>query len=126
MAKESADNSPVGYISIDGLRIFARHGVMPQETAGGNVFELDIRLSFPCRKAMECDTLEDTVNYAEVVEIAKAEMAVPSRLLEHVVGRIRDAVIRRFPQITGGRIALRKMRPPISAELHAAGFAYEW
>ena len=75
---------------------------------------------------MECDTLEDTVNYAEVVEIAKAEMAVPSRLLEHVVGRIRDAVMRRFPQITGGRIALRKMRPPISAELHAAGFAYEW
>lgn len=126
MAKESADNIPVGYISIDGLRIFARHGVMPQGTAGGNVFELDIRLSFPCRKAMECDALEDTVNYAEVVEIAKAEMAVPSRLLEHVVGRIRDAVMRRFPQISGGRIALRKLRPPISAELSAAGFAYEW
>lgn len=75
---------------------------------------------------MEGDILEDTVNYAEVVEIAKAEMAVPSRLLEHVVGRIRNAVMRRFPQITGGRIALRKLRPPICAELSAAGFAYEW
>lgn len=117
---------PGGSITIDGLRIFARHGVLPQETAGGNVFELDIRLSFPCVLAMESDILMDTVNYAEVVDIVKAEMAIPSKLLEHVVGRIRNAVLERYPQITGGSIVLRKLRPPISAEMDAVGFTYEW
>lgn len=117
---------PGGSITIDGLRIFARHGVLSQENAGGNVFELDIRLSFPCVTAMESDSLAETVNYAEVIEIVKAQMAVPSKLLEHVVGRIRNAVLQRFPQISGGRIALRKLRPPISAELYAVGFSYEW
>lgn len=117
---------PQGSITIDGLRLFARHGVFEQEKAGGNVFELDIRLSFPCDGAMRSDTLENTVNYAEVVEIAKDEMAIPSRLLEHVVGRIRGAVLARFPQITSGRIALRKLRPPICAELSSVGFEYEW
>lgn len=117
---------PGGSITIDGLRIFARHGVLSQETAGGNLFELDIRLYFPCVSAMESDSLAETVNYAEVIDIVKAQMAVPSKLLEHVVGRIRKSVLERFPQISGGHIALRKLRPPISAELDAVGFSYEW
>ena len=47
----------------------------------------------------QTDDVADTVNYADVYEAVKAEMAIPSRLLEHVCGRIMDRLFRDFPQI---------------------------
>ena len=34
-----------GTIHIDGLRIYARHGVNPQERVTGNMFEVNLELS---------------------------------------------------------------------------------
>ena len=113
-------------IAIEGLRLKAHHGVLEQETKVGNLFQLDISLSYPIEKAMTTDSIDDTLNYAELVEIAKRVMAVPSKLLENVVGRLQDAILAQFPAIEGGKIKLTKLTPPISAELSGVSVEIEW
>lgn len=36
------------------------------------------------------------------------------------------ALVRRYPQISAGKITLSKLTPPISAEVDRVSFSYEW
>lgn len=114
-------------IFVKKLRIEARHGVMPQERTVGNTFELDIELRCsPAHEALEADRLDGTIDYAEIVGIATAEMAIPSKLLEHAAERIRRALLRRWPHISGGTVRLTKLTPPVAAQMAGAGVALTW
>ena len=48
-------------IIIDSLRIFAYHGVNPEEQEDGQFFILDIEADIPLSKAGESDDIDDTV-----------------------------------------------------------------
>ena len=115
-----------GTVEINGLRLFARHGLLAQERLTGNLFELTIHLRYPMLRAMESDALDGTLNYAEAVEVAREVMAEPSALLEHVVWRLKNALTARFPLIEGGMIRLTKITPPIPAELDGVAVRIEW
>lgn len=104
-------NTPVT-ITLSQLRIYAHHGVLQQERTVGNWFELSISLTFPCQ-AVKSDNIEHTVNYAVIAEIIRKQMAVPSNLIEHVAGRISEAIMNEFPIITEGSITITKLTPPI-------------
>ena len=118
--------SPSGNILIEGLQIFAYHGVYPQENIVGNTFEVTLQLSFPCDMAMVSDDIDTSINYAEVTAIVRSEVEKTSKLLENVVSRIYRVLTDTYPQITGGRIELYKIHPPITAELKRVGFIYTW
>lgn len=114
-------------VYVTGLIVEAHHGVMPQERVVGNTFRLDIELRCPpSAAALEDDRLDGTINYAEVVSIAKAQMAIPSQLLEHAAERIRRSLIARWPQVTGGTIRLTKLTPPVAAQMEGAGISLTW
>ncbi len=117
---------PTGTIEIGGLRLLANHGVEAQETLIGNTFEVNVKLSFDAEHAMRTDRLDLTISYSEVVELIKSEMAFPSKLLEHVVFRLYQALTHRYPQLLGGEITVYKLNPPISAEINRAGFTFTW
>lgn len=118
----------MGIISINGLKIRAKHGVYDQERRVGNDFVVTLRLDVPASDAaMDTDSLADTINYAAIVEIIKAEMAIPSSLIEHVAGRIRRALHARFPgQIAAGELTVAKLAPPIHAEVDSVSFTTKW
>ena len=113
-------------IEVNGLRMRARHGVLPEERTLGNDFELSLKLDYPFEKALENDDLGSTLNYAETVEIAREVMAEPSALLEHVAGRLKDALTGRWPLISGGCIRVAKLSPPIDACLANVAVVIEW
>lgn len=69
-------------IELRRMTFYAYHGVAPQETRVGNTFIVDLILTAPLENAVWSDDLSDTINYATVYETVKAEMAIPSRLLE--------------------------------------------
>ncbi|MDE5668281.1 MAG: dihydroneopterin aldolase [Duncaniella sp.] len=115
-----------GTVEINGLRIFARHGVLPQERQVGNLFEVSAHLVYPMDRALEHDDLDGTLNYAEATEVITDVMSEPSALLEHVAMRIKNALTDRFPLIEGGSIRVAKITPPIAAELDSVAIKIEW
>lgn len=109
------------YISLLGLRFHAYHGVMAQERRVGNDYEVDVRLHVDVEKAMVSDDVADTVNYAEVFQVVRRQMARPGALLEHVAGRIAQALLDQWPQVADVTIVLTKRNPPMGADCQGAG-----
>lgn len=115
-----------GTIEINGLRLRARHGVMSEERILGNNFELTIHIDYPIAEAMESDDIEATLNYAEAVETAQEVMDEPSALLEHAIGRLKSALLAKWPLISGGYIRLAKLNPPINARMDNVAVSVRW
>lgn len=115
-------------ISLEGLRFYAYHGVMEQERRVGNQFKVDIALSYPpAMLAAVDDEVGHTLNYAELAAVIKEVMATPSQLIEHVAGRLRSAVMERWPEVAGGRIRVCKTAPPIGGvSLDGASVTLRW
>lgn len=107
-------------IQLNDMRIFARHGVMPDERTIGAWFRVSLTATAQCSRAIESDELEDTVNYAQMADIVKEEMQVPSKLLEHVAGRIGKHIMRDIPVIERLTIKIYKENPPICVECESA------
>ena len=109
------------YISLRNVRFHAFHGVMPQERRVGGDFLVNLRVGYPLEQAVQSDEVGDTLNYATLYEVVKTEMMQPSSLLEHVAGRIAEAIAERFPQVTSIDLALTKQNPPMGADCDGAG-----
>ena len=109
------------YISLRNIRFYAFHGVMPQERRVGGDFLVNLRVGYPLEQAMQSDEVGDTLNYATLYAVVKTEMMQPSNLLEHVAGRIAEAIAERFPQVTSIDLALTKQNPPMGADCDGAG-----
>lgn len=109
------------YIFLKDICCYAYHGVAPQENIIGNEYIINLKLKVNISRAMRTDDVVDTVNYAEIHEAVKAEMAIPSKLLEHVSGRIVDKLFERFPDIEEIELRLSKRNPPMGADIDAAG-----
>jgi len=107
-------------IRLNKMKFYAFHGVMEQEQKVGNTFIVDLKLDVDLSKASETDDLSDTINYAEIYSIIKAEMEIPSKLLEHVAGRILQRIKTGFPIIEKIKICLAKERPPMGGEIESA------
>ncbi|WP_033148601.1 dihydroneopterin aldolase [Prevotella sp. P6B1] len=109
------------YIYLNQARFYAFHGVLPQENRVGGEFFVDLRVGYPIAEAMKSDEVADTLNYAELYALVETEMAKPSRLLEHVAGRIADAIQQRFPQVSSIDLKITKKNPPMGADCEGAG-----
>ncbi len=104
------------WVTLDKMRFYAYHGVLEQERVVGGEYTVDLRLRVEkAERAIFDDELEGTVNYAEVYELVRAEMATPSALLEHVAGRMLAAVFNRFPHVVEAEVCVRKNNPPMGA-----------
>ena len=101
------------FIKINKLSIYAFHGVLELERSVGNSYWVDCELEVDLTQAMQSDDVHDTINYAEVVEVIQQEMHIPSKLLEHVAGRIIQALQQRWPSIRHIDLTIAKQRPPI-------------
>lgn len=112
-------------IELRAMRFYAYHGVTEQEQSIGNTFLIDLTLTAPLEKAVQSDDLNDTISYTAVYEIVKAEMAIPSKLLEHVAGRILNALKKQFPTITKISLMVSKLNPPFGGDVHSAAIHVE-
>lgn len=112
-------------LRVERLMLHASHGVAPQERRVGNRFAVTVILRYET-EAVDTDMLDDTISYAEVVEVARQVMAEPSRLIEHVCGRLQRALMSRWPQIKGGSVTVTKVTPPIAAQLDGCSVTLDW
>ncbi len=62
------------FIFIEELRVQAWVGIYPREKAAPQTVELNLTFGVP-DAAAECDDIADTINYAEVIERIRKELA---------------------------------------------------
>ena len=110
-----------GFVFLRDVRFHAFHGVMPQERMVGADFLVTLRVGYPLDTAMASDCVEDTLDYSALYALVKSEMQQPSNLLEHVAGRIAQAVLLAFPQVISVDLTLMKQNPPMGADCEGAG-----
>lgn len=104
-------------IIIKGFKLYAYHGVNPEEKVDGQQFEIDLiaylGLDMPCHT----DNVEDTVSYAKIIKtIRRVFTAEKYDLLEKASQVIADAVLEEYPQIKEVTVTLKKPFAPIKAD----------
>ena len=112
-------------IILEDIKIYAYHGVLPEEAIIGNHYVVNLEVHADLEKASKSDDLNDTINYAEINEIVHQEMEIRSQLLEHVIGRIINRIEKKFPQITFIKIKLTKTVPPMRGEMKGVSLEFE-
>ena len=112
-------------IQMHDMRFYAYHGVLNQESVVGAWYTVNLDLVLGrIDGAIENDCLEDTVNYADVYACLRQVMEKPSKLIEHVAGRIARMLLDHFPLVMEVRVELTKEMPPINA-LETKGISVE-
>ena len=105
-----------GIIEVENMEFYAFHGCYDLEQRTGNRFRVDVRMEADLTRASESDDIADTINYLDVYRVTQEQMAVPSRILEHVTRRIIDALYDRFPQLLRVTVKVSKLAPPLGGK----------
>jgi len=101
-------------ISVNRIKVYARHGVSPQERTIGADFYVTVSALVEVEaSAWQDDRLEGTADYSRFVCIVRREMSVPSNLLEHVAARIASAVLAECPSVLKASVTIEKENPPL-------------
>jgi len=91
-----------------------RHGVLPEEKATPQPFEVDVELALDLRLAGESDDLAATVDYREAFEIARAVVEGPTReLIEALAESIAARLLGAFGPQGVGEVVVRVRKPAV-------------
>ena len=115
-------------IFVDRLHVNAPVGVDVQERVVGNNLEISVKVDYPPSiEAGKGDSLESTVNYAEIVDEIHRAISQPALLLERIAWLTADALSRRWPAITGGEVTVKKLAPPVAGtQCDGMGVTFQW
>ena len=104
-------------IIIKGLKVFAYHGVNPEEKANGQNFVVDIIAYRSVDKAGKTDDLNDTASYAKLLKTAVRVMSEDKYdLLERVAHRVAEQILEEYESIERVDVCLKKPEAPINAD----------
>ena len=112
-------------IYLEDIKIYANHGVLPEEALIGNTYLVNAEIHADIAKATETDDLNDTISYADINDVIHEEMAIRSELLEHVIGRIIRRIESEFPKVTFIKVKLTKVKPPMPGEMRGVSLEFE-
>ena len=104
-------------IEVNGIKLYAFHGCLPEEGRIGGHYLVDVSLQTDFSEAAISDELIKTVDYVDINKIVKEEMAIRSKLIEHVGQRIFDRIKKEVKNVDKLRIKVIKICPPINGDV---------
>ncbi len=107
----------MGVIRLNNIKVFTNHGCLEEEAKIGSEYRVDIEVDADLSVSADSDDLEDTVNYVQLNMIAVEEMAIRSKLLEHVTKRIIRRIFKEIPMVTRAKVSVAKINPPIGGNV---------
>lgn len=100
-------------ITLQGLRVFARHGVREHERRNGQEFIIDAVLWLDTRAAAAGDDLSLTVDYGAVADrLVSVASGPPVRLIETLAARL-AAVCLSEPGVAETEVTVHKPHAPL-------------
>ncbi|MCL2531967.1 MAG: dihydroneopterin aldolase [Oscillospiraceae bacterium] len=113
-------------IFIQGLQIYAYHGVHAHEREQGQPFALDITLWADMSAACTSDNLDDTVNYSRVIDCAAAAFTAHKfNLIERAAKFTSEAILAEFAQVHRLMITVHKPQAPVRQAVKDIAFTLE-
>jgi dihydroneopterin aldolase/2-amino-4-hydroxy-6-hydroxymethyldihydropteridine diphosphokinase len=101
-------------IKITNLKVFAHHGVFPEETKNGQDFYVNAVLSLDCRVSGMSDRLEDSINYGEVCQFITAFLTEHTyKLIETAAEQLAREMLLSMDGLREVKIELCKPNAPI-------------
>ena len=104
----------MGLITIEGIRVFAYHGHLPEEAVLGGHFIVNVWVDADTNKVEKTDDLNDTVDYVNIIEIVKKQMQIRANMIEVPAKRIVDAILK-LQQVQKVKVEVEKIQPTIDA-----------
>ncbi|MFZ0492412.1 MAG: dihydroneopterin aldolase [Acidimicrobiia bacterium] len=105
-----------GTIRLTGLRVFAHHGVLPEEQVDGQEFVIDVTVDMDLKRAVESDELAFTVDYGALADRIRRRVSEERwNLIERVAGRVVDLVLE-DERVEAVEVTVHKPNAPIGAE----------
>jgi len=104
----------MGVITVEGIRVFAFHGHLPEEAKLGGHFIVSVLVTADTSEVEKTDDLNDTVDYVKIIEIVKEQMAIRADMIEVPAKRIIDAILP-LEKVQKVKVEIEKIQPPIDA-----------
>ena len=101
-------------ITVEGIRVFAYHGHLPEEEVLGGHFIINVWVDVDTLAVEQSDDLYDTVDYVSIVEIVKSQMAIRAKMIEVPAKRIVDSILK-LNKVKKVKVEVEKTQPPIDA-----------
>jgi dihydroneopterin aldolase len=104
-------------IKVTGIKAFGYHGVLPHEAIEGQEFTVDLVVTLDLRAASLSDDLTQTINYADLAQIAHDNIVGERvQLIERLAGRIADEISSAYSQITSVSVTVHKPHAPVTVD----------
>ena len=87
----------MGTVRVENIRVYAHHGCLSEETTIGSDYLVNVLV--------------------KTNKIVEQEMAMPSKLLEHVAKRISDRIFVEISMVKKSKISVSKINPPINGDV---------
>jgi dihydroneopterin aldolase len=108
-------------VELRGLLVMALCGVLPEERARRQPFEINVDVFVDVSRAGASDALDDTVDYGglcqRIDDLARDEQY---SLLERFATRVAEVVLT-TPLVNAVTVSVRKLRPPVPQHLSTSG-----
>ncbi|MCG9479601.1 MAG: 2-amino-4-hydroxy-6-hydroxymethyldihydropteridine diphosphokinase [Actinomycetia bacterium] len=112
-------------IAINGLKLYGFHGVNPEEKTEGQPFVYDITIITPAQDFIGNDSIENTINYSQVIEVVKKiNDSQKFDLLETLSQVVAHKIMDRFSRAEEVRVSVKKTQPPIAEDMDSVGVEY--
>ena len=87
-------------IILEDIRVYANHGCMEEEEKIGSDYIVNLTVNTNLDVPAASDNLEEAVDYVDLLRIVEEEMAIRSKLLEHVGDRIVTRILNSMITVT--------------------------
>ena len=104
-------------IEVNGIQLYAFHGCLEEEGRIGGHYIVDVSLTTDFTSAALTDDLTQTVDYVDINRIVAEEMAIRSKLIEHVGQRISQRIFQELKAIEKLKVKITKLCPPINGDV---------
>lgn len=111
-------------ILVEGIEVFARHGVLPEEARDGQVFFVSLDCELDLAAAGRSDDLAATVSYADLAALTHA-IATGQRfgLIEALAEAVAAAALARFPLLDALTVRVDKPSAPMPVRVGGVAVA---
>jgi len=98
---------------------------MEEEARIGGTYLVDVRIDTDFTNAAANDELTETIDYCAVQRIVEEEMAIRSKLIEHVGQRIFSRIYQELRGIQQLYVEIHKLSPPIDGDTQEVSIVIE-